>query len=123
VACLTQVWTLSEKMELVTALWAHIRYLFLWDGSPEPDSIGAWRRLPQSVFKVEESTFSAKLPFFRRICATDGEIFWAVFFRIWDEDLERYGKMAELHQRGLVQMEGEEYEMEDWDVVWFLFKG
>jgi len=26
-------------------------YLFLWEGSPEPDSIGVWRRLLQSVLK------------------------------------------------------------------------
>ena len=26
-------------------------YLILWEGSPEPDSIGVWRRLLQSVFK------------------------------------------------------------------------
>ncbi|RKY72447.1 MAG: hypothetical protein DRQ24_05040, partial [Candidatus Latescibacterota bacterium] len=68
--------------ELVAVLWAQLRYLFLWEGSPEPDSIDVCRRLLQSVFKVEESTFSAKLPFFRRICATDGEIFRGVFSRI-----------------------------------------
>ncbi|RKY71822.1 MAG: redox-regulated ATPase YchF [Candidatus Latescibacterota bacterium] len=39
------------------------------------------------------------------------------------EDLERYRTMAELHQRGLVHIEGKEYEIEDGDVVYFLFKG
>jgi len=37
--------------------------------------------------------------------------------------LEKYRKMAELHQRGLVQIEGEEYEIEDKAVVCFLFEG
>ncbi|RKY72446.1 MAG: hypothetical protein DRQ24_05035 [Candidatus Latescibacterota bacterium] len=37
--------------------------------------------------------------------------------------MERYRKMAELHQRGLVQIEGEEYEIEDGGVVCFLFEG
>ncbi|HDN67804.1 MAG TPA: hypothetical protein ENF86_02500 [Firmicutes bacterium] len=32
-------------MELLPALWTHFRYLFLWEGSPEPDSIWVWRRL------------------------------------------------------------------------------
>jgi len=36
------------KMELLAVLWAHFTYLFLWEGSPEPDSIGVWRRLLQS---------------------------------------------------------------------------
>jgi len=67
------------KMELVAVLWAHLRYLFLWEGSPEPDSIGVWRRLLQSVFKVEWSTFSVKLPFFGRIWARDRKIFKGVF--------------------------------------------
>jgi len=55
------------KMELLPALWTHFRYLFLWEGSPEPDSIGVWRCLLRSVFKVEWRTFSVKLPFFSRI--------------------------------------------------------
>ncbi|RKY68400.1 MAG: hypothetical protein DRQ02_04380, partial [Candidatus Latescibacterota bacterium] len=41
------------KMDLVAVLWADIRYLFLWEGSPGPDSIGVWRHLLQSVFKLE----------------------------------------------------------------------
>jgi len=35
-------------MDLVAVLWAHFGYLFLWEGSPEPDSIDVWRRLLQS---------------------------------------------------------------------------
>ena len=38
------------------------------------------------------------------------------------EDLERYKTMAELHHRGLVHTEGKEYQIEDGDVVYFLFK-
>ena len=37
------------KMELLPVLWAHLRYLFLWEGSPEPDSIGA---IDRKIFKV-----------------------------------------------------------------------
>ena len=58
------------KMKLLPVLWAHFRYLFLWEDSPKPDSIDVWRRLhrrletpPTSVFKVEGGTFSVKLPF------------------------------------------------------------
>jgi len=36
------------KMELLPVLWTHFRYLFLWEGSPEPDCIGVWRRLLHS---------------------------------------------------------------------------
>jgi len=43
------------------------------------DSIGVWRRLLQSVFKVEWSGFSVKLPFFSRIWARDRTIFKGVF--------------------------------------------
>ncbi|MCD6148209.1 hypothetical protein J7J18_02425 [bacterium] len=68
------------KMELPAALWAHFGYLFLWEGSPEPDYVGVWRRLLQSVFKAEWSTFSAKLPFVSRMCARDREIFRPVFY-------------------------------------------
>ena len=68
------------KMELPAVLWAHFGYLFLWEGSPEPDSVGVWRRLLQSVFKVEWSPFSVKLPFVGRMCARDREIFRTVFF-------------------------------------------
>ncbi|RKY85515.1 hypothetical protein DRQ11_09800, partial [candidate division KSB1 bacterium] len=67
------------KMELLPVLWAHFKYLFLWEGSPEPDSIDVWRRLLQSVFKVEWSTFSVKLSFFSRIWARDRKIFTGVF--------------------------------------------
>ncbi|RKY67972.1 MAG: hypothetical protein DRQ02_01240 [Candidatus Latescibacterota bacterium] len=52
-AYLAQVHIPLEKMELLAVLWAQFRYLFLWEGSPEPDSIGVWRRLLQAVFKVE----------------------------------------------------------------------
>ena len=38
------------------------------------------------------------------------------------EDLERYKTMAELHHRGLVHTEGKEYQIEDGDVVYFLFE-
>ncbi|MCK4590225.1 MAG: redox-regulated ATPase YchF [Candidatus Latescibacteria bacterium] len=38
------------------------------------------------------------------------------------EDLEKYKTMAELHHRGLVHIEGKEYQIEDGDVVYFLFK-
>ncbi|OPX32731.1 MAG: hypothetical protein B1H40_01690 [Candidatus Latescibacteria bacterium 4484_181] len=41
----------KSKMELLPVLRAHFRYLFLWEGSSEPDSIGAWRRLLQPVFQ------------------------------------------------------------------------
>ena len=72
-------------MQLLPVLWAHFRYLFLWEGSPEPDCIGVWKRLLQSVLKVGWSPFSVKLPFFSRIWARDRTIFkW--FFRIWVED-------------------------------------
>ena len=67
------------KMELLPVLWTHFRYRFLWEGSPEPDAIDVWRRLLQSVFKVEWSTFSVKLPFFSRIWARDRKIFTGVF--------------------------------------------
>jgi len=32
-------------MELLPVLPAHFTYPFLWEGSPEPDFIGVWRRL------------------------------------------------------------------------------
>jgi len=40
------------KTELLAVLWAHLRYLFLLDGSPEPDSIRVWRHLLRLFFKV-----------------------------------------------------------------------
>ncbi|RKY82166.1 hypothetical protein DRP98_09390, partial [candidate division KSB1 bacterium] len=36
------------KMELLAVLWTHFRYRFLWEGSPELDCIGVWRRFLQS---------------------------------------------------------------------------
>jgi len=63
-----------RKMELFPVLATHFRYLFPWEGSPEPDSIGVWRRLLQSVSKVEWKTFSSKLPFFTRIRPRDRKI-------------------------------------------------
>ena len=33
------------KMEFLPVLRTHFRYLFLWEGSPEPDSVGVWRPL------------------------------------------------------------------------------
>jgi len=30
------------KMELLAVPWAHLRYLFPWDGSAESDSIRVW---------------------------------------------------------------------------------
>ena len=60
-AYLTQVQILSEKWScwqycgLTSDIYFCRRYLFLWEGSPEPDSIAVWRRLLQFVFKVEWS--------------------------------------------------------------------
>ena len=33
----------AGKIELLPVLWVHFRYLFLWEGSPEHDSIGVCR--------------------------------------------------------------------------------
>ncbi|OPX32947.1 MAG: hypothetical protein B1H40_01230 [Candidatus Latescibacteria bacterium 4484_181] len=49
--------------------------------SPTPSASG---HLLQSVFRVEWSSFSVKLPFFSRIWARDRKIF-REFFRIWIE--------------------------------------
>ncbi|MCD6167602.1 hypothetical protein J7K19_13030, partial [bacterium] len=67
------------KMELLAVLWTHFTYRFLWEGSPEPDCNRRLETPPTSVFKVEWSTFSVKLPFFGRIWARDRKIFTGVF--------------------------------------------
>ena len=59
---------------VASIVWAHFRYLFLCEGSPEPYSIGVCRRLLQSVFKVEWGIFSVKLQVFIKIQARDRKI-------------------------------------------------
>jgi len=79
VAYLTQAGILSEKW----SWWQYygptsdIHFCGRVLQSPTPSASGdASYNL---FFRVEESAFSAKLPFFRRICATDGKIFRGVF--------------------------------------------
>jgi len=66
-------------MELLPVLWTHFRYLFLWEGSPEPDYMIPSASGDASYNLVEWSTFSGKLPFFSRIWARDRKIFTGVF--------------------------------------------
>ncbi|RKY69385.1 MAG: hypothetical protein DRQ24_10820 [Candidatus Latescibacterota bacterium] len=69
-------------MDQMEPIWGHFGHLFLWEGSPEPDSLGVRRRLLQSLFKVERSTLSLKLPFFSRISGRDRKIFRRVFLNL-----------------------------------------
>ena len=89
----------AGKIELLPVLWAHFRYVLLWEGSPEHDSIGVWRRLLQSVLKVEWSGSSVKLPFFSRSWATDRTIFKGGFFP--NLGSKRYGLFRWLWKIGL----------------------
>ncbi|RKY88392.1 hypothetical protein DRQ11_03875 [candidate division KSB1 bacterium] len=76
-------------MELLPVLWAQFRYLFLWEGSPEPNFIGVWRRLLQSGGM--EHGF-CEITFFSRIWARDRKIFTGIF-RIWN-DKSRKGSLS-----------------------------
>ncbi|RKY85405.1 hypothetical protein DRQ11_09965 [candidate division KSB1 bacterium] len=49
------------KMELVAVLWVHFTYLFLGEGSPEPDCIGVWRRFHRRLETPPTISFQGRM--------------------------------------------------------------